>query len=339
VVLTLESSGASIPGVTDVTVTVMKGQTQMKAISYHHAAVTIGQDASTPPVTLSVSFTDSEVGDVSFVVEASASGCAVGSGTTTATIKRGGRADATVSLTALVGCPQPDGGAGDAGAPDAFPGCDPASLTCPSTGGAPAGCHVNCDTHMGECGPAGAGGPGQTCAQNSDCLPGSQCFDYAGTGCAVKVCLPFCDTAAQCPQPGDGGVGPGSMCAGPVQCSDVLTPYHTCTFSCDPRAQAVSGGTSGCPTGLSCLVVGNMDQVDCACPEATRLKQEGADCTSATDCAPGLICNTMSGTQKCRAICRCNATGPSCTSPTNDCPTSGTTCNALTNDTIYGVCL
>jgi hypothetical protein len=27
-----------------------------------------------------------------------------------------------------------------------------------------------------------------------------------------------------------------------------------------------------------------------------------------------------------------------CTAP-NDCPTSGTTCHAVTNDTIYGICL
>jgi hypothetical protein len=156
----------------------------------------------------------------------------------------------------------------------------------------------------------------------------------------VKVCLRFCNTAAaQCTQPGDGGVGPGSFCQGPVQCSGIATAYHTCTFSCDPRMAAVSGGTSGCPTGLSCLVVGNMDQVDCACPGPTRTKLEGEDCSPpAADCAPGLICNLMGGTQKCRAVCRCNAQSSLCT-VANDCPTAGTHCSALTNDTIYGVCL
>src|SRR5206468_11589412 len=118
------------------------------------------------------------------------------------------------------------------------------------------------------------------------------------------------------------------LCAGPVQCNGTPTAYHTCTFSCDPRRAAVSGGTAGCPTGLSCLVVGAMDQVDCACPEATRTKTEGQTCATAAECAPGLICNFMGGTQTCRAVCRCDAQGLSCTATAGDCPGS-THCAAL----------
>jgi hypothetical protein len=81
-----------------------------------------------------------------------------------------------------------------------------------------------------------------------------------------------------------------------------------------------------------------MDQVDCACPEATRIKQAGEDCTRASDCAPGLICSLMGSTQKCRAVCRCDAQGSACAANRNDCPGT-TTCTALTNDTLYGACL
>ena len=40
-------------------------------------------------------------------------------------------------------------------------------------------------------------------------------------------------------------------------------------------------------------------------------------------------------------ICRCDANAAgTCTNTTaNDCPTSGTTCRPVTNNTIYGVCL
>ena len=38
---------------------------------------------------------------------------------------------------------------------------------------------------------------------------------------------------------------------------------------------------------------GTMDQVDCACPEATRTKRESEACACAADCAPGLLCNLM----------------------------------------------
>jgi len=124
-----------------------------------------------------------------------------------------------------------------------------------------------------------------------------------------------------------GGGGPGSFCEGPVQCPTFLTAYHTCTFNCDPRA--ISAGTGGgCPTGLVCLMPAAMDQVDCACREPTRTKVEGQACTQAADCAPGLICNQMSGTKTCRPICRCdaNASG-TCTAVTSKpCSRGWTSC-------------
>jgi len=133
-----------------------------------------------------------------------------------------------------------------------------------------------------------------------------------------------------------GAVATKSLCAGPVQCGAIVTAYHTCTFACDPRLTAVKSG-SRCPTGLSCLVVIGMDEVDCACPEPTRVGTDGDDCTGSTECAPGYICNMMGGSQKCRAVCACNASGLTCTSP-NECA-NGKACQTLTNDTVFGVCL
>jgi hypothetical protein len=217
----------------------------------------------------------------------------------------------------------------------------------------PAGdtCQIDCTKGKGECTPGGTGGPGAPCTTNMDCAPGSQCFDYSATGCGVKICLRFCNEDSQCPASGstdggaasDGGadssgVPTKSVCQGVVPCGTVATAYHTCTFGCDPRAAAITANATRCPTGLSCLVVGNMDQVDCACPEATRKGTDGADCAAGADCAPGFICNMMGGTQKCRAICRCDATqGMTCTPP-DDC-TGGKGCTALTNETTFGVCL
>jgi hypothetical protein len=334
VVLTLQSAAPTpITGVTSVDVDVTKGSTLMKSLTYpHEPALMIDQVTAT---TLSVSFTESQVGAVDFKVTARTdAGCAVGTGTASAVIVKGARADVTVALAALTGCPSSDGGTGDAGG--RFPGCNPVDpMSC--SGGAT--CEVDCDTSMGVCTMGGSGPPGSVCQKNSDCMPGTQCFDYSKTGCGVKVCLRFCDTVAQCAQPGDGGVGPGSLCAGPVVCNGVVTGYHTCTFSCDPTLAAISAGASACPTNLSCLVVGNMDQVDCACPEATRTGREGASCTGSSSCAPGYICNLMGGTETCRPVCRCNAQGMTCTATNNDCPTAGTSCRPLTNDTMYGVCL
>jgi hypothetical protein len=190
-----------------------------------------------------------------------------------------------------------------------------------------------------ECIAGGTGGPGAVCTTNADCMPGTQCFNYTNTGCSVHVCLRFCNGNADCAAFGASGGGPGSFCEGPVMCPSFLTAYHTCTFNCDPRAIAAATH-GGCPTGLACVMPAAMDQVDCACAEATRIKREGDTCASAADCAPGLICNQMTGTKICRPICRCDANAAgTCTAPAGDCPTAGTTCHAVTNNTIYGICL
>jgi hypothetical protein len=228
----------------------------------------------------------------------------------------------------------------DGGADDGGTGADGGVLACTPT----QTCQVDCTPPnnapaRNECVPGGTGAPGTVCTTNADCQPGTQCFNYASTGCNVKLCLRFCNTSADCAAFGAGGGGPGSFCEGPVMCPAFLTAYHTCTFNCDPRA-AAAATRGGCPMSFACVLVATGDQVDCACPEATRTKQEGEACTKAADCAPGLICNQMSGTKTCRSICRCDANASGvCTATPNDCPKAGTTCRAVTNNTIYGICL
>ena len=311
--------------------------------------------------TLSVGFSHGETGDVTFTVDlVNNMGCSIGNGTVTRTITKGNPNEATVSLAARLDCSIADGGTPEVPPGTTLPGCDPVNPQPLDGGSGDAGgaadggavitclatqtCQVDCTPPnsappRNECVPGGTGAPGAVCATNADCQPGTQCFNYTSTGCAVKLCLRFCNTNLDCASFGANGGGPGSFCEGPVMCPAFLTAYHTCTFNCDPRA-AAAGTRGGCPAGLACVMPGAMDEVDCACPEATRTKLEGEACTQAADCAAGLVCNQMSGTKTCRAICRCDANAAAtCTTTVNDCPKAGTTCRAVTNNTIYGICL
>jgi hypothetical protein len=301
---------------------------------------------------LSISFTGGRSGPVNLDVSVlDASGCTIGAqDNVTVSIREGDTAFAMIFLVPEADCTTADGGT-DAQGGDAFPGCDPVTPVCPMAGQT---CQINCKISKGECTAGGTGGPGTACTTNMDCAPGSQCFDYSGTGCGVKVCLRFCNDDDHCAAgspaaQGDAGArdgggaeagasssGPRSVCQGIVPCGAVITGYHTCTFGCDPRQQAVASGTTGCPKGLACLVVGSMDQVDCACAGASRKGVDGDACTGGADCAPGFICNMMANEKKCRAVCRCDAKLMSCTTP-NEC--GNKTCSALTNETTFGVCL
>jgi hypothetical protein len=299
---------------------------------------------------LSLSFTGGRSGTVSLDVDVYDDTmpvpCRVGTAQGASAMIRQGDVVADDIPIVPLSCATPDGGVDAQEQGDAFPGCDPAD---PGAVCAPTEtCQVNCVKGKGECTAGGTGGPGATCAKNLDCAPGLQCFDYSGTGCAVKVCLRFCNDDNACgsggvdagQSSGDGGALaslPASVCQGLVPCNGHNTAYHTCTFGCDPTQVAAAAGTTRCPTGLSCVVVGGMDQVDCACAEMSRQGKDGADCTGGADCAPGYICNSMADTQKCRAICRCDAKNGTCTAA-NECG-GGKGCSALTNETTFGVCL
>jgi hypothetical protein len=333
VVLKLES-GTPIVDVETVVVDVTQSGMSVTTLRYPSPAITIDE---TNPSDLSVSFSGGQSGTVTFhVTVLDKYNCKVGeSADTTGIIKGGNVGEVIIVLAVFGGCSTRDGGSpdGDGGPGMTFPGCDPVSPGC----GMGKTCQVNCTKRVGECTAGGLGAHGATCATNADCAPGSQCFDYAGTGCAVKVCLQFCNHDDGCGT-GDAGVAAGTrgICAGPVQCGGVETGYHTCTFGCDPREPAATASTTGCPSGLGCFVVADMDQVGCGCAEKTRVGKDNVPCTSASQCAPGYIC--MVRDNVCRAICRCNANGMTCTAP-NDCSASGKTCTALTNNTVFGACL
>jgi hypothetical protein len=360
IVLTLRSADANteITGVTAVVVTVTQAPSLSQTLTYptkDGKPLTINQVNVND---LSVSFTGARSGPVDLTVSArDASGCTIGfRGDLSVSIRQGDIASTAVDLQAQHDCTVTnDGGVGVDAESEAFPGCDPVTpaRTCMAT----ETCQVNCKTTMAECTAGGKGTSGSPCAMNKDCAPGLQCFDYAGTGCAVKICLHFCHDDNECSSgagdagtgadagTGDGGgveggassSGPRSVCQGIVPCGNVVTAYHTCTFACDPRQKAAAAESTGCPAGLSCLVVGSMDEVDCACAEASRKGVDDADCVGAAQCAPGFICNSVGDIKKCRGVCRCDAAGMTCMAP-NECE-GGKTCSALTNDTTFGVCL
>jgi hypothetical protein len=337
VLVVASATGTPIANVAELTVMVSKGTTEMKTLTYSASDLTLVADADTSLGTLSVSFSGGETGDVVFEVKAlDARGCDVGDGTTIVTIKKGAINEGVVELDAGTGCPTDGGGseAGDGGTP--LGGC---SLVHPQCAVANQTCQVNCTTKTNACMMGGTVAAGGSCQSAADCTPGTQCFDYSNLGCALKICLPFCDGNTDCAAFGNDGAGPGSFCRDPVVCPNLMTASHTCTFNCDPTASAAALNGSGCPSGLACLITASMDQVDCACPEQSRTGHEGDACTSSATCAPGLICNAQGGAQSCRPICRCDAVGGSCTATNTDCPTAGTHCTVVTNDTIYGICL
>jgi hypothetical protein len=270
--------------------------------------------------TFSVSFSTGRTDSAMFHVSARDGHCTVGAGENSQIIKRGGVTNVLVALQHTDGpCDTPDAGDDDAGV--VFPGCDPAALSC----SAGLTCAVNCQALQGQCVLAGTTMQGGLCDQhgNADCAPGTQCFTYSGPTCNVPACLKFCKTNSDC-----GPAGSGSVCQGNVSCptdgGSLATAYHTCTFACDPRGVA----TTGCPANLHCFLVDTMDQVDCACTEATRTHIEGQACTRGVDCMPGLICDLS--TSKCQKICRRSDNGSDC---------GGKSCVALTSDQIYGICL
>ncbi|HMF44566.1 MAG TPA: hypothetical protein VKQ32_28020 [Polyangia bacterium] len=348
VVLSLRSATpAAITGIVTIQVDVSSATIPTRSLFYQTKDMMMIDEVTER--TLSVGFSGNESGTVTFVVTArDGANCSLGSDSTRVQIVKGGVAHGGVSLGGSLDCTGVDAGTPDAPVGTPLPGCDPVSPQNPpaNDGGvatctATQTCQVDCTPDAGmprnECITGGTGKAGTTCTKNADCEPGTQCFNYSNTGCSVGLCLRFCNNDTDCTPVGAGGGGPGSFCQGPVMCPTFLTAYHTCTFNCDPRATAAAT-KGGCPGGLACVMPGDHDQVDCACPQATRIKTEGMTCTSAADCAPGLICNRMNNVLTCRAICRCDANANVCTAP-NDCPTTGTSCKALTNNTIYGVCL
>jgi hypothetical protein len=281
------------------------------------------------PVTFSVEFSTSRGGPTVFEVEpVDENDTVLAYGIAEATIVK----EKVFQVTVLVvpGALRPerqlDGGATDDGGESAL-ACDPYA---PSTAcGAGQTCGLLCsatEPAVGMCYAGGPGKPGDVCASNNDCAPGSQCFTFSAVGCQVMTCLRFCNhDDAACAET-------GAFCNVPIACG-TTPPFLACSRPCDPTG----AGTTGCAAGLGCFLYAD-ETTDCACP---GLGTAGASCTQnqgcngevgCGGCAAGLSCVIPTGATS--GQCR-----PICTLASPSCP-SGTTCTAFAGSTrkVYGFC-
>ena len=149
---------------------------------------------TTDPVTFSVQFSTSRGGPTTFGVEPlDVASTVLGYGEAKAAIEK----EKVFKVTVLVepGAVRPVQGMDG--------GCDPyqPAITC----GAGHTCGLLCSDGqpaVGMCYVAGPALPGQTCASNNDCSPGSQCFTFSASGCPVMTCLRFCQGDAACGEAG-----------------------------------------------------------------------------------------------------------------------------------------
>jgi len=201
------------------------------------------------------------------------------------------------------------------------PACDP--MTPATVCGADKTCALVCDQNSRPemlCFPAGQMNPGDPCTDITDCLPGSECFEFKPCSTAAqprKTCRQFCNIGSDCI------VG---SCNTSVSCNTTSTSLHLCSRPCDPTGDA----TVGCAPGLLCFIYTG-EVTDCACGDANRVGAVGASCATDENCQPGLMCVDRGGTKSCQTICQLS---------TPKCPT-GTTCTRLTNPDyqVFGACL
>jgi hypothetical protein len=285
------------------------------------------------PVTFSVEFSTSRSGPVGFEVEAlDANGVVLGYRKADSAIVKNKVFKVTVLI--VIGARRPEHGL-DAGAGGVDGG--PSGLACdpyaPATAcGAGQTCGLLCtpaEPAVGMCYTAGPGKPGDACASNNDCAPGSQCFTFSSVhGCQVMTCLRFCNhDDAACAET-------SAFCNVPIGCGTDGS-FLACSRPCDPTGS----GTTGCAAGLACFVYAD-ETTDCACAGLGGL---GSSCTQnqgcsgeagCAGCAAGLSCVVPAGATTGAGVCR-----PICTLAAPACPT-GTTCRGFAASTrsLYGFC-
>lgn len=175
--------------------------------------------------------------------------------------------------------------------------------TCSITGASGCAANQTCTlacrdvTPVFSCQAAGTRKEGEVCS-GGDCEPGTQCMR---TACGVSVCNRLCRDDAACG---------GQRCLTvPITCATATTDVRVCARACDPTGAA----TTGCPTGLRCVVFPN-EIASCDCPAATRTKGDGAACANSDDCLPGLLCVAgAGGATVCRPLCTLG--GSDCAAP------------------------
>jgi hypothetical protein len=306
-VVSVLSSDHPLPNVAQLRVTVTTGQNR----EYHQQlffpdkplpATALLQLDLTTPITFSVSFRTMFKGDVIFEVEPlDATQTLLGRGTSAAQPINVGKV--TYANVTVV------------------PTCDP--LASANTCGANQTCALVCDAQSRPqmaCFPAGLKNPGELCTDVSDCLPGSECFEFKACSSAqpIKTCRVFCNSDTAC--------GLGSTCSTNVSCDATSTAFKLCSRPCDPTGPA----TGGCAAGLYCFLYA-AETTDCACRDASRVGVVATPCSTDADCQPGLMCVDRAGSKTCQTICQ--IASPSC-------PT-GTKCTTLTNPDYktFGACL
>jgi hypothetical protein len=330
-VVSVLTYAGGVDGVAQFRVHVESGSAQDTLLYPKQPSESLHLDTS-HPITFSVEFSSSHVGQTTFEVEPlDANGAALGYGKSSMTIAKDKVVD--VPVLVVVGALRPehglDGGtAGDSGTSQLS--CDPYAPS--SACGANQTCGLLCSADqpaIGMCYAAGPGKPGDTCANNNECAPGSQCFTFTAAGCSVMTCLRFCNNDdAMCGEQ-------GAYCNVPIQCG-TTPPFAACSRPCDPTRT----GTVGCATGLSCFIYTG-ETTDCACAGQGDL---GAACSQNSGC------NGEAGCAGCRAGLSCvvptgsaagtsGACRPICALAAPTCPT-GTTCHAFEGSThlLYGFC-
>lgn len=173
--------------------------------------------------------------------------------------------------------------------------CQPTKANTCGTGKA---CYLGCNgtTAIGICeSSSGVKKVGEACANNSECVSGSQCLAFP----CGKICMQFCETNTDCP---------GRDCYTDIPCgANSKTGVRICSQTCDPRASQMM---NGCQAGFACLIFPR-EVVSCDCPQTRPRGDDGMECTSFADCKPGLVCVGMGGP---RPVCR-----PLCKRSDNDC--------------------
>jgi hypothetical protein len=159
--------------------------------------------------------------------------------------------------------------------------------------------------------------PGQVCAGDLFCAPGSGCVTRSCGGTPIRICQQWCKVDADC--------GGGSSGCESIACGGQPSPFRLCSLRCEPRGAA----NIGCPTGMACTL-GPGDRTDCGCPPAGG-GLEGDPCQhgQAGACRPGHLCVGPGNGATCRRICRL---------ADNDCA-GGARCTPVPDHVVHGACL
>lgn len=223
---------------------------------------------------------------------------------------------ATLLLTLMVSACRCDDGK-EAPSGDAGMDSGPVVLSCgegecdfvEQTGcGAEEGCYFllpqDSDVPEALCEPAGTGVDGDSCTDYGDCAGGHHCLD--------GVCRQLCCTD---------GVG---MCPSGQRCTVALSGSGVAVCAVPDQCSPLDG-EAGCGAGQGCYPISDEGFVMCSSPGALL---EGAACTYADSCAPGLVCSDQGNGASCHRACTLGG---------DDCA-AAQICSSLAGFEDFGIC-